>query len=242
MTSTLIGILFVLYLAMAIALVLIWRGGRQALSRQDAKLAESLDDLDLVEFQENATQLIEALRQAGEGLSQQAQSRGAELTAAGESLAQRSGELLRSTERSIKESAASLDKLIERSKELERRIDQRLKQAEKQLDRLDKLYAKVEAKIPAKVEKEAKAARAKESRPAKAPAEPAAPPVAVLLPEPAAPQEAQGEAPPAGEGKAARWEHVAALALQGLSVEQIARQAHLLPGEVELILRLKRKG
>lgn len=118
------GILFILFLVLIGALVWAWRQINARLNAQDEKLSGSLDDLDLVEFQENVAQLLEALHTAGDQLVRQAEER-----------------------------SRSMQTLTEKSKDLEKRLTQRLAQFEKQLAKADSLYAKMEARIPAKAQR-----------------------------------------------------------------------------------------
>jgi histidinol phosphatase-like enzyme len=235
----LIGVLFLIQLCLFGAGLWFWLHWQQRIKQQDLKLAESLDDLDLVEFQENVSNLLDALKKTG-------------------------ADILRQTD----ERQAGLSKLNEKAKELEKRTALRLEQVDKQLRRLDALYDALEAKTPAKPIKEAKPEVEKSDKPSKAKNAPAKAPKAVSIGslakdeslEIAASDSAKAIEPHALIGAAAqvaekaspvqdeaslkpisRYGHVHGLAKQGLSVEQIAKQTHLLPGEVELILRLKRR-
>ena len=234
MNDLLIGILFILYLSIIGAFIWAWRLGNARLRAQDERLSESLDDLDLVEFQESVSQLLDALHKAGAELVQQAEER-----------------------------SRSMQALTEKGKDLEKRLAQRLAQFEKQLAKADSMYSKLEARIPARAPQPAPAAPAaprnskaspkqapkdKAAARAQAPAGPSAlkpPEMPHSLTESAADADeaAQDEAPmlAASAKPAGKYAHVQEMAEQGLSIEQIARQAHLLPGEVELILRLSRK-
>jgi hypothetical protein len=231
MNDLLIGILFILFLAIIGAFIWAWRLVSARLKAQDEKLNESLDDLDLVEFQESVAQLLDALHKAGAELVKQAEERSRSMLA-----------------------------LSDKGKELEKRLAQRLAQFEKQLARADSLYGKLEARIPARAPRTApdagpKAAKAtrpalsKTKAPARAPGafvplepalKPAFQPAAEEEPSPEI-EQAEGPQPASAPKPAGKYAHVQEMAEQGMSVEQIARQAHLLPGEVELILRLGKK-
>jgi len=212
MNDLLVGTLFILYLTLIGAFIWAWRLGNARLRAQDEKLSESLDDLDLVEFQESVAQLLDALHKAGSELVKQAEER-----------------------------SRSMQALSEKGKDLEKRLAQRLAQFEKQLAKADSMYSKLEARIPARPPQPAPAAQAA-PKTAKASTKTLPKPRPVESFEPPAAEEAAPVMAAASQAKpAGKYAHVQEMAEQGLSVEQIARQAHLLPGEVELILRLSRK-
>jgi len=114
MNELLIGIVFILELALAGAMLWLWRDSQARIKRQDEKISGSLDDLDLVEFQETVSSLLGELQKAGASMVKQADERGKNLEQQGV-----------------------------KARELEKRLGQRLAGLEKQLEKIDRLYREI---------------------------------------------------------------------------------------------------
>jgi hypothetical protein len=201
---------------------------RRELARLEQRLAESLDDQDLMEFQDRLKGLLAETRDAGLSLVQ-----------------------------TIERRQAALEKVIVRAEDAEKRLSVRTQLLE--------LAAKELVKAPPAASAKDASPKAK-ARTGKRPPATAAP---VLIPSAPVPVEETSPAEAAGAvaGRAAkaiesaaqeearrnylsrpgaptanapsRHQRVYELSDQGLSREQIAREAGILPGEVELILNLR---
>jgi hypothetical protein len=205
-------------------------------ARLDHRIDESLDAEDLVEFQERLQALLGQARDAGAELVQTLDKRG-----------------------------ALVDKTVEKAREAEQKLFGRLQAMERLVDSVARHLEAAESRAAAPG---GKSAKAKASKPAPKPARKpmAAPPEPELDDEPEAPlvvelrpaPEPTAQASVAEESRRSyvlrpalgpvvaaaapsRHQKIYDLADQGLSREQIAREAGVLAGEVDLILNLRRQ-
>ncbi len=240
-----IAILFLLVLAQAIFLVWSLRHTQSSLKAQEKRLSESLDDLDLVQFQESVADLLKELNRSGSSLLKQ-----------------------------MEDSQKSLEKAVEKAREAEKKWSGQASSLEKRLTKAASLPPRARRKAePARPAPQPPSGEPREGEedPGRvfdfelAPS-PVAPPVLEELPPSSASLsslvkgQAVGPAPrpsrpramePAGdegapspeEARSARYRRVHELAAQGLDAAEIARSTSMLKGEVELVLRLKaRRG
>jgi hypothetical protein len=187
---------------------------RRELARLEQRVAESLDDQDLLEFQDRLKGLLTETKDAGLSLVE-----------------------------TIERRREALDKVLSKAVEAEKALSVRVQLLE--------LVAKDISKLPTSPPKPA-LPKARPSAPRKSPVktdpEPLeAPPNGGEASEAQVREEAAEEArrsylsrptAPTVAGPS-RYQRVYELADQGLTREQIAREAGLLPGEVELILNLR---
>ncbi|HXB97770.1 MAG TPA: hypothetical protein VNZ54_06925 [bacterium] len=201
---------------------------RREVARLDQRVDESLDAEDLVEFQEQLQGLLEQVKEAGLELAQSLEIRHA---AVGKAV-----EKARDAEQKMAVRLQAMEKVADG-------MAQRLKHAEEQAAAAGAIPRKAnpKAKAPERPRPEPKTGPTLEPKPA-APVD--APPAAAE----AAPQmETAAEA--AGRARSylsrpavqPRHQRVYELADQGWTHEQIAKEAGLLPGEVDLILNLRRQ-
>ena len=206
--ALLVGILIMLILGLGLFQAWQLWYTRREIARLEQRLAESLDDQDLLEFQDRLKGLLVETKDAGLSLVQ-----------------------------SIERRQEAVEKVIAKAVDAEKRLSVRaqlLELAAKELskppvNRAKPLVAKAKA-IPAK--KTIVAAEIKtpsiDLTPAKSEIDNNS---RSYLSRPVSPA-----APDAGP---TRYQRVYELADQGLSREQIAKEAGMLPGEVELILNLR---
>jgi hypothetical protein len=213
---------------------LLWYLRRQV-ARLDQRVDESLDAEDLVEFRGQLQELLNQVRESGLELAQ-----------------------------SLEVRHAAVGKAVEKARDAEQKLAVRLQAMEKVADGLAQKLRHAEQaaanalpkKAGGKTKEEARSqspsigappARTEAKRPpAKAPDAPV-PPTPAPVQEPAPQFETAAE----GAGRARsylsrpavqpRHQRVYDLADQGFSREQIAKEAGLLPGEVDLILNLRRQ-
>jgi hypothetical protein len=188
---------------------------RRELARLEQRVAESLDDQDLLEFQDRLRDLLAETKDAGMGLVQ-----------------------------SIEIRQAALEGVIDQAADVEKKLSMRTQLLELAARELSKPVA-----LPAKPKAPAK-------KPLRGVDEGRDEPTAPLNLEKQAPSDAAdaGEAareeteearrsylsrPAPASASPNRYRRVYELADQGLTQEQIAREAGLLPGEIELILNLR---
>lgn len=191
---------------------------RRQVSRLDQRLDESLDDQDLLDFQERLQDLMAQARES-------------------------SGDMVRS----VTQRQDALEKTLTLVREAEKQLVARAKLLEHNADAIAKRAEKLKAEViekkarraNARPERPAKAPGAPEPKPAHdaeqgAPETPKANEAArSYLVRPPAPER---EAGPAASG---RHQRIYELSDQGLSRDQIAKESGVLPGEVELILNLR---
>lgn len=194
---------------------------RREVARLDHRVDESLDAEDLVEFQEQLQGLLEQVKDAGLELAQSLELR--------HSAVEKAVEECKDAELKLAGRLLAMDKLADK-------MSQRLKQAE---------AASGAAPARAPQRPAAKERARPEERPFPAPSDgpPALPeaPKAETPPEPAADAAARGRSYLSRPAVQPRHQRVYELADQGWSREQIAKEAGLLPGEVDLILNLRRQ-
>jgi hypothetical protein len=206
---------------------------RREVARLDHRVDESLDAEDLIEFQEQLQGLLEQVKESGLELAQSLEIRH---SAVGKAV-----EKARDAEQKLAVRLQAMEKVAER-------LTQRLKQAEQSAAALQAVPKKAgsKPKEPDQGGREDKAGGP--AKPvAKTPPTLAQPPVPPQEPEPAPQLETAAEA--AGRARSylsrpavqPRHQRVYELADQGWSREQIAKEAGLLPGEVDLILNLRRQ-
>jgi hypothetical protein len=206
---------------------LLWYLRRQV-ARLDQRVDESLDAEDLVEFQEQLQGLLEQVKDAGLELAQSLEIRHA---AVGKTV-----EKAKDAENKLASRLLAMDKLAER-------MTQRLKHAEEAAE----TAAKKAAQKPVSKDKTRPEPRTPAPPKASVPAPP--PPAPPLPPIPQIDAAAESAAEAAARGRSylsrpavqPRHQRVYELADQGWSREQIAKEAGLLPGEVDLILNLRRQ-
>jgi hypothetical protein len=201
--------------------------------RLDHRIDESLDAEDLVEFQERLQALLAQARDAGAELVQTLDKRG-----------------------------ALVDKTVEKAREAEQKLFGRLQAMERLVDSVARRLESAESRAQAPASrgigktKSSKPAARSAPKPEPASAQPAAEPPQVAelrpAPEPAA-HEVEGDdarrsyvlrpalGPAVPAAAPSRHQKIYDLADQGLSGEQIAREAGVLAGEVDLILNLRRQ-
>jgi hypothetical protein len=227
MTSIALPFLFITQLAVALGMLWLWWRVKDRMAALDARAAESLDDQDLMEFQERIVGLLASVKEAGK-----------DVVAV------------------IDERRAALDREGARAREAEKRLAEKIRSFERVEEKARKRledWAKAQSRrSPAKVKKPSKAGLGQpslddsmtrtetgSSKPANLAdvlAETGMTPLKVTYlkrdfkaPEPAAPV----------SPTATRYLKVYEMADAGSSREEIAKACGYLPGEVELILNLR---
>jgi hypothetical protein len=187
---------------------------RRELARLEQRVAESLDDQDLLEFQDRLRDLLAETKDAGMSLVQ-----------------------------SIEIRQAALEGVIDQAADVEKKLSMRTQLLELAARELSKPSALAAKPKPAGKKPSREAESSQEEPGPLANAEKQGPEPAAAAA--AAREEAEEArrsylsrpAPPAASPN--RYKRVYELADQGLTREQIAREAGLLPGEIELILNLR---
>jgi hypothetical protein len=209
----LISILILLMLGLAIFQAWQLWYMRRELARLEQRLAESLDDQDLLEFQDRLKGLLVETKDAGLGLIQ-----------------------------TLEHRQAAVEKMVAQAVEAEKRLSVRAQLMELAAKELSK--APLAPASPAKAKPQAKKSATLPKAPLSLPG-PVNPAPSEDAKESAAQEEARrsylsrpgtGSVASSGGG---RNQRVYELSDQGLNREQIAKEAGLLPGEVELILNLR---
>ena len=189
---------------------------KREVARLEQRIAESLDDQDLMDFQERLQGLLSETKDAGLSLVQ-----------------------------SLERRQEGLNKVLAKAEEAEKRLGVRTQLLELAARELAKgpVAKAPEAKLRIAPKKAAPRKPAPSAIPAaETPKAPEAP-KAVEAPE--AQNSAAEEArrytsrPAAANGPSNRYQRVYELSDQGLTREQIARESGILPGEVDLILNLR---
>jgi hypothetical protein len=198
---------------------------RREVRRLDQRLDESLDAEDLVEFREQMDGLLEQVKESGLDLAQ-----------------------------SLEIRHAAVGKAVEKAREAEQKLGVRLQAMEKVAEKMAQRLAAAEAAVPVQPKKGVPKAKPEAALRSEAPATRPEPPLAPAPPPPAPVSPAPSPLPRAEAAAEAgararsylirpavqpRHQRVYELADQGWSREQIAKEAGLLPGEVDLILNLR---
>ena len=239
----LLALIIVGMLVLALGLAQAWNVWyfKREIQRLEFRLNESLDDEDLIEFQERLQGLLVQSRETVAGLAENVDKRRNSLE-------------------------ASLEKAIEVEKRLALRTLERVAQEPKPAPvvRRDAAKAPYKSAGPAakmKTDRNGKdaptaIARGRNSQAPSPPPEPSAPPLPKAPANPDAAEAGTGREArnqsaaekrsylvrPAVAQAASRYQAIYDLADEGLNHEQIAKRAGILPGEVNLILNLRKKG
>jgi hypothetical protein len=217
MTSLALTFLFLFELVLGLLLLALWINLRDRMRLIEQRLGETLDEQDLLDFEERVGALLAQVREAGQSLAKDVEERRAAL------------------KEDLSKAAISEGRLQSRTQTLERTKDKlAAKLVEKALLQAKKPAAKKTAqkKNPEPVKSEKKAAGPSELP--KGPQAPRPVKMSYLSREFRAP-----EPRPPLEPAATRYLKVYQMADQGFHKEEIAKACGYLPGEVELILNLR---
>jgi hypothetical protein len=211
-----LGLILLFLLLLALGLVQAWTIWflRRQIARLDQRLEESLDDQDLLDFQERLQTLLDQAKATV-------------------------GDMLRSVQERQTALEKSLALVREAEKQLLARTQVLSKAADAAAERAEKLLAQEGGR---KFSRPPQKAPTKRSRPPQEAARAAPTPPEQEKPEADGSKAAEDERAPAASPSptgSSRHQRIYDLADRGLNREQIAKETGLLPGEVELILNLR---
>ena len=209
MSSFALAFIFIVELILSLVLLWRWITVRDRLKKLDDRLAESLDDQDLLDFQERVSGLLMEVREAGQTMASQ-----------------------------IEQRRAGLDREIARARDTEKHLVQKIELLNREQEKTRLKYDSWLLSLEKKTSKLKPLPEKKQAaRPLQIKASPAFK-VPKLIPlnreqKPALPKQEL----PASAG--ARYQKVYEMADQGYSRLEISKACGYLSGEVELILNLR---